>query len=35
MGGRIPLSDSEAKIPTSLNSTLIGEGTAREINWVR
>ena len=34
MAGRIPLSDSEAKIPDSLNATLIGEGTAREINWV-
>jgi hypothetical protein len=34
MAGRIPLSDSEAKIPDSLNATLIGEGTAREINWL-
>jgi hypothetical protein len=35
MGGRIPLSDSESRIPTSLNSTLVGEDTAREINWLK
>jgi hypothetical protein len=34
MAGRIPLTEAEAKIPDSLNSTLIGEGTAREINWL-
>lgn len=34
MGGRIPLSETEARIPTSLNSTTIGEATAREINWL-
>lgn len=35
MAGRIPVSESESTIPPSLNATLIGEGTAREINWMR
>ncbi|MEW6271144.1 MAG: hypothetical protein AB1689_17820 [Thermodesulfobacteriota bacterium] len=35
MAGRIPVSDSEAAMPPSLNATLIGEATAREINWVK
>jgi len=34
MGGRTPLSASEAKVPTSLNETIIGEATAREIHWL-
>jgi hypothetical protein len=33
MAGRIPISESESRIPPSLNATLIGEATAREINW--
>lgn len=35
MAGRIPLSKTEADIPRSLFYTMIGPGTAREINWVR
>jgi hypothetical protein len=35
MAGRIPLSAAESTIPPSLNATLIGEATAREINWLR
>jgi hypothetical protein len=34
MGGRVPVSESEAEIPTSLRKTLIGEITAAEINWI-
>lgn len=33
MGGRIPISPSEAKIPRSLAQTVIGPTTAREIHW--
>lgn len=33
MGGRIPLSDSRAEIPESLEQTLIGATTAAEIGW--
>lgn len=35
MGGRIPLDESKAVIPKSLNYTLIGEKTAREIGWLK
>ncbi len=35
MGRAIPLSDSESKIPDSLEQTLIGPITARQINWVK
>jgi hypothetical protein len=35
MGGRIPLSESEAEIPQGLNRVLVGAATAREINWLR
>ncbi|HSH54113.1 MAG TPA: hypothetical protein VK967_03715 [Methylotenera sp.] len=35
MGGRIAISDREADIPKSLQQTLIGEKTAREIGWLR
>lgn len=35
MGGRIPLSESAAEIPRSLQETLIGPITAREIQWVK
>lgn len=33
MGGRIPLSRSEAEIPRNLEQTMVGAATAREINW--
>lgn len=35
MGGRIPLDEQQAVIPKSLDDTLIGEQTAREIGWRR
>lgn len=35
MGGRIPVSENEATIPKSLNFTLIGDKTAREIGWLK
>lgn len=35
MGGRIPVSEHNSIIPKSLNSTLIGEMTAREIGWLK
>jgi hypothetical protein len=35
MGGRIPLSATDAKIPESLDEVLVGAVTAREINWLR
>lgn len=35
MAGRIAVSDSESTLPPSLNATLVGEATAREIGWVR
>lgn len=34
MAGRIPLSQTEAKIPTNLFFCRIGEKTATEINWL-
>jgi hypothetical protein len=34
MGGRIPLSEAQAEMPRSLEQALIGERTAREINWI-
>lgn len=34
MGGRIPLSATKAKIPSSLRHCIIGKTTAQEINWV-
>lgn len=33
MAGRIPTSASESAIPPSLNATVVGEETAREIGW--
>ena len=33
MAGRIPVSQTQAKIPESLNDVVIGELTAKEINW--
>ena len=35
MGGRIPRSRSEADIPRSLEQTMIGAATAREIHWAQ
>ena len=35
MGGRIPLSKTEAKIPPSLTDVVIGTQTAKEIGWLR
>jgi hypothetical protein len=35
MACRIPVSASESTVPPSLNATLIGEATAREISWVK
>jgi len=35
MGGRIPVSESEAVIPRSLKHTLLGGKTAREIGWLK
>lgn len=34
MGGRIPVSESRAEIPVTLDQTLIGAATAAEIGWV-
>lgn len=34
MGGRIPVAPGKADQPDSLNHALIGEKTAREINWL-
>ena len=35
MAGRIPLSESRAETPRSLEQALIGARTAREINWLK
>ena len=35
MAGRIPISESEARMPASLRQCVIGELTAREIRWVK
>lgn len=35
MGGYVPINENERKIPASLNQTLIGVMTAREIGWVK
>ncbi len=35
MGGRIPMTDRAAQIPDSLAAVVVGEETAREINWLR
>jgi len=34
MGGRIPLSQAEATIPSSLKQAVIGPATAKEIRWI-
>lgn len=33
MGGRIPVSATQADIPHSLSQTLVGQATAKEIGW--
>lgn len=35
MGGRVPISESQAEIPKSLLQTKIGAKTAREIGWLK
>lgn len=35
MAGRVPLSDTEMRMADSLQDCIIGEKTAREINWLR
>lgn len=35
MGGRMPISETEAEIPENLYSTIIGEESAREIRWIK
>lgn len=35
MGGRIPVSDTQAEIPKNLGQTLIGDKTAFEIGWLK
>ncbi|MGB7815066.1 MAG: hypothetical protein WBL28_01810 [Methylotenera sp.] len=35
MGGRVPMSETQAEIPKSLAQTLIGTKTAYEIGWVK
>ena len=35
MGGRVPLTQARAVTPDSLDETIIGARTAREINWVK
>lgn len=35
MGGYVPISKSEKKVPASLEQTLIGNKTAHEIGWIK
>jgi hypothetical protein len=35
MAGRIPITETHSEIPRSLKRVVIGEQTAREINWVK
>lgn len=35
MGGYVPISETQKKIPASLRQTLIGQKTAREIGWIK
>ena len=35
MAGRVPISEVKAEIPKSLQHTLIGTMTAREIGWLK
>ena len=34
MAGRIPLSATTAEIPRTLDQTLVGPQTAREVRWI-
>jgi hypothetical protein len=35
MGGYVPISEMKSITPTSLDETVIGEKTAREIGWLK
>jgi hypothetical protein len=35
MGGRVPLTPTEARIPSGLEEVVIGKATALEINWLK
>lgn len=35
MGGRIPITETRSEMPRNLQRVVIGEKTAREINWVK
>jgi len=35
MAGRVAISTDTAKMPASLKSTVVGEQTAKEINWIK
>lgn len=35
MGGRLPLTSTEARIPSGLDEVVIGKATALEINWLK
>lgn len=35
MAGRTPISETEAKIPASLDETIVGHNTAVEIGWIK
>ncbi len=35
MGGYVPVSETQKKIPSGLGQTLIGRETAKEIGWIR
>jgi hypothetical protein len=35
MAGRIPITETHSEIPRNLKRVVIGEKTAREINWVK
>lgn len=35
MAGRLPVSETEAQIPESVQNTLVGQVTAREIGWIK
>jgi len=35
MAGRIPVSESRAETPSRMKEVMIGERTAREINWIK
>jgi hypothetical protein len=35
MAGRIPITETQSEIPFNLKRVVIGEKTAREINWLK